>query len=50
MLAATWDSEVIVWQNLHNVQEGITKWKFTKFEQLKVLKKEIVTRIGGIQR
>jgi hypothetical protein len=50
MLDTVWQSKNTVWKNLQNVRDNIDHWKFASFDQTRNKKKELVARIGGIQR
>ncbi|XP_058733373.1 uncharacterized protein LOC131604980 [Vicia villosa] len=50
MLITNWDNDQEIWQNMRHVEKSINDWKFTNFDQVRLFKKELVARIGGIQR
>ncbi|MCH96001.1 hypothetical protein A2U01_0016984, partial [Trifolium medium] len=50
MLKECWDNNGYVLHNLVKVQQDIKHWKVNTFDQVLHKKKELVARIGGIQR
>jgi hypothetical protein len=50
MLAACWDKNRHVHDNLQAHQHNIMEWKFLSFDTVIERKKELMARIGGIQK
>jgi hypothetical protein len=50
MLAACWDKNRPVHDNLQALQHNIKEWKFLSFDTVIERKKELMARIGGIQK
>jgi hypothetical protein len=50
MLAACWDKNRHVHDNLQALQHNIKEWKFLSFDTVIERKKELMARIGGIQK
>jgi hypothetical protein len=50
MLETTWLDHQSVWNNLNNVRDSIGIWRLESFDQIRKKKKELMARIGGIQR
>jgi hypothetical protein len=50
MLETTWSNQNSVCKNLQDVRDNIDIWKFESFDQVRKEKKELVDRIGGIQK
>jgi hypothetical protein len=50
MLAACWDKNIPVHDNLQALQHNIKEWKFLSFDTVIERKKELMARIGGIQK
>jgi hypothetical protein len=50
MLDDSWDNNMNMVDNLKNVQNGVTSWKFHTFDFVLRKKNEIMRRLDGIQR
>lgn len=50
MLGNCWDSNTHISDNLQKVQQEVKEWKFHTLDQISRKKRELMARIGGIQR
>jgi hypothetical protein len=50
MLKESWNHQSSIMNNLQNIKHGITNWKLMHFDEVRQKKRELVARLGGIQR